>query len=443
MMPEGGWLLVVGCWLSAQCRRGARLFRQLTTDNQQPAPLIALLFALAIATNIAAAEEAPQPGANLDVALLTFGPGAEVWERFGHNAIQIRDRASGVANLYNYGIFDFDQEDFFLNFARGYMTYRMAVSDPAGDLPMYREEGRWIVEQDLNLTPAQRVRLATFLDWNARPENSQYRYEYFTANCSTRVRDALDAAVDGAIRAQTIAPSRGFTYRMDTLRLMRAEPVLMVAMDAGLGPFADKRLTYWDESFVPMELMRHLREVRVPDESGHLQPLVANETWLATARLADPPEFASAWVWQALAIGIASALAMLGLWRLRTYAWARAVFATIATSSAFVLGLGGVVLIALWTLTEHISAWRNENILLLNPLCLLLLPAWIGSFRARWRPTVFAQRLSIAIAVLACLAFFVKVFPAFAQDNRFWIALLLPLHVAMAIVLGARYAGTR
>lgn len=382
---------------------------------------------------------APPPGTNLDVALLTFGPGMQVWERFGHNAIQIRDRVSGVANLYNYGIFDFDQENFFLNFARGYMTYRMAVSDPADDLPMYREEGRWIVEQDLNLTPAQRVRLATFLDWNARPENTQYRYEYFTANCSTRVRDALDAALDGAIKAQTIAPSRGFTYRMDTLRLMRAEPVLMVAMDAGLGPFADKRLTYWDESFVPMELMRHLREVRVTDENGKLQSLVASETQLAAARLADLPEFAPAWVWQALAIGIASALAMLGLWRLRARAWARVAFASIASIGTLMLGLGGVVLIVLWTLTEHVSAWRNENILLLNPFCLLLLPAWFGAFRARWRPSIFARRLGIAIATLACLAFFIKVFPAFAQDNRFWIALLLPLHVALAIVLNATH----
>src|SRR5450432_1443119 len=106
-------------WLSAQRRRGERFFRQPTTDNRQPAPFIALLFALAITTNIAVAEEAPQHGANLDVALLTFGPGTQVWERFGHNAILIRDRSGGVENLYNYGIFDFDQEDFFLNFARG------------------------------------------------------------------------------------------------------------------------------------------------------------------------------------------------------------------------------------------------------------------------------------------------------------------------------------
>ena len=376
---------------------------------------------------------APPPGANLDIALITVGPGEEVWERFGHNAIEVRDRTSGVTHLYNYGMFDFSQNNFFLNFARGRMLYRIAVSDPDEDFPDYRAEGRWIVEQDLNLSPPQRIKLANFLDWNARPENTQYRYEYFTANCSTRVRDALDTAVDGAIKAQTIAPSRGFTYRMDTLRLMRPEPALMLGMDAGLGPFADQRLSYWDESFVPMELMRHLREVQVRDEAGNPQPLVAREVQLADARIAEPPDFPSAWIWQALAIGITSALALLALARLRTRAWARVLFATIASASALVLGLGGLILIALWAFTDHISAWRNENLLLLNPLCLLLLPVWIGAFRARWRPSPFARRLAIVIATLAGLAFFIKVFPAFAQDNRLWIALLLPVHVGLAL----------
>jgi len=202
------------------------------------------------------------PGANLDVSLFTFGPGEEVWERFGHNAIQIRDRSSGEAVLYNYGIFDFGQKNFFVNFARGLMTYRIAAGDPADELPVYVAEGRWIVEQKLNLTPAQRAQLAGFLANNARPENAEYRYDYFRANCSTRVRDALDAAAGGAIKAQTIAPSRGFTYRIDADRLMRPDPLVMLAMDAGLGPYADQRLSNWDESFVPMELMRHMREVQ-------------------------------------------------------------------------------------------------------------------------------------------------------------------------------------
>ena len=180
-------------------------------------------------------------GEDISVALVTFGPGTEVWERFGHNAILIdlHEPNKHVRLLYNYGMFDFAQKDFFLNFARGRMLYRIAVDDPADEFPFYRSEGRWIVEQDLNLTPEQRVKLFDYLEQNIRPENAQYRYDYFTANCATRVRDALDTALDGAIHTQLIAPSRGFTYRMDSMRLMRPEPVLMVLMDAGLGPFAD------------------------------------------------------------------------------------------------------------------------------------------------------------------------------------------------------------
>jgi hypothetical protein len=381
------------------------------------------------------AAPADASGAYLEVSLYTFGPGEEIWERFGHNAIEIRDRASGTARLYNYGIFDFAQENFFLNFARGLMTYRIASGDPAAELPVYVEEGRWIVKQELNLLPAQRAKLAQFLEWNARPEHALYRYDYFRANCSTRVRDAIDDALGGAIRAQTIAPSRGFTYRMDADRLMSPDPIVMLAMDAGLGPFADRRLTYWDESFVPMEFMRHVREVQVRDESGDLSPLVARELKIADARVADPPAAAPDWTWRALAVGVAAALLLLVLASLRRLAVARVAFASIATVTTFVLAFGGLVLAALWVLTDHVSAWRNENLLLFDPLCLLLLPCWIGAFRARWRPSRFALRCAVAIAGLAGLAWFAKIFPAFPQDNRFWIALLLPVHVAFAAIV--------
>ena len=373
-----------------------------------------------------------KPGANLDVSLLTFGPGEEVWERFGHNAIQIRDRSSGEAVLYNYGIFDFAQQNFFVNFARGLMTYRIAAGDPAGELPVYVAEGRWIVEQTLNLTPVQRARLAGFLANNARPENAEYRYDYFRANCSTRVRDALDAAADGAIKAQTIAPSRGFTYRIDADRLMRPDPLVMLAMDAGLGPYADRRLSNWDESFVPMELMRHMREIRVVDDAGRPRPLVAAETRLADARVPEPQDYAPQWTWHALAVGIATGALLLGLARMRARRWARAILASTVLTLSIVLGFAGLVLIALWGLTDHVSAWRNQNILLFNPLCLALLPCWIGAYRARWRPSRFARRVVLLIAACAGLALFIKVLPAFPQDNRMWIALWLPVHWALA-----------
>jgi hypothetical protein len=400
---------------------------------------VALLWILLLFPLFCSAQSLNPPpgelGAELQVALVTFGPGEEVWERFGHNAILIRDRAGSMQRLYNYGMFDFAQENFWLNFARGKMLYRISVSDPDDDYPMYRAEGRWIVEQELNLIPAQRAKLFQFLEWNARPENAQYLYEYFRANCSTRVRDALNDAVGGAIHDQLVAPSRGFTYRMDADRLMRPELLLMLGMDAGLGPFADQRLSYWDESFVPMEFMRHLRDIRVRGADGQFEPLIARETRVAAARIAEPPDFPSQWFWQALVIGVAFGISLLALARWRAHVWARVAFATLASMLALACGLAGIVLVALWTLTDHVSAWRNENLLLFNPLCLLLMPAWIGAFRKTWRPSPFMQRMALAIATFAGFALFLKVFPTFTQDNRLWIALLLPMHAALGRIV--------
>ena len=352
---------------------------------------LALIFFILLIGSIGIAhaqnDEASTSGTDLDVSLITFGPGTEVWERFGHNAILIHDGTTNESRLYNYGIFDFDQENFFLNFARGHMTYRMAVDDPEEELPMYVEEGRWIVRQELALTPAQKAKLAKFLDWNVRPENAQYRYNYFDDNCSTRTRDALNMAVDGAIREQTVAPSRGFTYRMDVLRLMLPDPLLMIGMDAGLGPFADRRLTYWDESFLPTELMRHMRDVSVTDPTtGERRPFVARETRLNEARIPEPSESPPDWFWKALTIGVALCILILVLARAHENAFARASFATLGMVIALVLGLGGLVLLGLWFLTDHVSAWRNENLFLLDPLCLLLIPTWIGAFRRNWSP---------------------------------------------------------
>ena len=68
----------------------------------------ALLVAPAVAQG---AVQTAEPGSELRVYLMTMGPGEQVWERFGHNAIWIHDRASRPDTAYNYGLFDFGQRD--------------------------------------------------------------------------------------------------------------------------------------------------------------------------------------------------------------------------------------------------------------------------------------------------------------------------------------------
>jgi len=68
------------------------------------------------------------------IGLLTMAPGAEYWARFGHNAILVVE-ADGTSTSYNFGYFDFEQENFFLRFIRGEMLYQL-VALPAEVISM-------------------------------------------------------------------------------------------------------------------------------------------------------------------------------------------------------------------------------------------------------------------------------------------------------------------
>jgi hypothetical protein len=372
------------------------------------------------------------PAGALEVSLLTFGPGQIYWERFGHNAIVIHDPASGETTSYNYGMFDFEEENFFLNFLRGRMFYQITAENPDDEIAYYGSEGRSVTRQDLRFSPSQAQALKTYLDTNLRPENRRYRYDYFTSNCSTRVRDALNEVLGGSLKAQMTSPSRGFSYRLLADSLTTPEPLLMGVIDIGLGPFADQRLSYWKDSFVPMQLMAHLREMKVKDASGELQPLVSAEQLLVPARLPAPPALPPDLRWPFFGIGLGLAALMLLLSSKRKSALARRGFATLAVAFSLVCALVGLVLLGLWGFTEHQSAWRNENLLVFSPLCLLMLPTWWRSARATAQSSRLARKVSALIALLAAFALFSKILSTFPQANLPWILLLLPTHLVLA-----------
>jgi len=390
---------------------------------------------LALASFGASAQDSG--GDDLDISLLTVGPGSIFWERFGHNAIIVRDRSAGTAIAYNYGIFDFEQEDFLTNFARGNMRYRIAADDLDDDIEMYREESRLMIEQRLDFTPDQARALRDYLLWNSQPENAFYRYDYFLANCSTRVRDALDKALGGAIRRGTEGRSRGYTYRMDALRLMAPEPLLMLGIDLGLGPYADERIDFWRESFVPAVFSQALAEVRSTADPS--KPLVAAEHVIENGTVPPPPDLPPDLRWPFLIIGLAIGVAIVWLRGVASPA-ARVPLAIFATVVELFCAIGGTLLLVLWFLTAHQSAWRNENLLLLSPLCFALIPAAASLARARPRIGHWTARLAWLVVGLAAFALFSKILPWFAQANLHWIVLFLPIHIALALAMTRRVA---
>ncbi len=376
------------------------------------------LFALWLLASIASA--APRIG------VATMAPGEIFFERFGHNAIIVADPETGSAISYNFGYFDPGEPDFVGKFARGIMQYYLVALPLDQDLSQYRDSGRGVRLQWLDLRPEQAQRLADALAERARPENARYRYDYYTSNCSTQVRDALDSALGHALKPQLAGRSRGNTYRSESVRLASPATWMWLGFDVGLGPAADKPMSRWEEAFIPMRLADSLREAKNADG----RPLVQSEVELLPHRVAAEPAEAPRrwlpWLLAGLISGVLIALAG------RRHRRATALFALAFWT---VCGLCGALLVYLWGFSEHWAAWRNHNLLLLNPLCWALLPGAIAVLRRRNPGRAFGVLL-ITMAACALFAWFVQWLPfAFGyQFNQPWIALLLPIHLAFAYV---------
>ena len=393
---------------------------------------LASLLALALALPVPArAGVANAPGANLEVSLITYGPGDTYWERFGHDAIELRDTVSGEAYNFNYGVFDFDESGFLLNFARGRMHYLMDAAPTTLDQSWYIQAGRSVTRQQLDLTPEQASALRDFLLWNLRPENARYDYDYYVDNCTTRVRDALDRALGGVLKAQLTRRPGGMTYRQQTARLMSAQPWLMLLLDLGLGPYADQPLNAWQESFLPSVLSQQLASVQLAGAQG-ARPLVAGTALISPNRLDTPPATAPDLRLPLALAGLALAIVLL----LARRSWP-AGFSLLGTLYLLFAGVAGIGLLFLWLLTTHHAAWANANLLLFNPLALALLPsAW------RARRGLPASRLADAVLVLQLLALLAAVLlhllPGTVQQNQPWLLFAMPAWLAMAWALRAR-----
>lgn len=339
------------------------------------------------------------PGSELEIYVMTMGQGDLLWERFGHNALGIRDRRAGTDIVYNWGTFSFEQEDFLPRFLRGEMLYWMAPNDAAGTLVAYQSWNRSVTVQRLNLTPAQRDSVRRFVEWNQQDANKFYRYDYYLDNCSTRVRDALDAVLGGAIRRATDSIQTPTTYRDHSLRLMDGMLWSRTGIDLGLGAPTDRPITAWEAMFIPMEMQRALRSIRVPDSTGALVPLVTSEDVLFEATRAperrDVPRLAGT----AFLLGLALAALLVAL----GYRLPGAVAATtLALACSLVAGTLGLLLFLLWTVTQHGATHGNQNLFFAQPLWLavLLLIPFVRRGRGHRDRLLLLIRLCTGLAVV-------------------------------------------
>ncbi len=374
-----------------------------------------------------------QPGDDLAIYALTFGPHEHPFFKFGHNAILVQPK-NGEGLVYNFGTFAFDSPALIPKFLRGKFKYWLSVAGAEDTMASYAAANRSILAQELDLTAAQKWALWKALRENARPENREYLYDYFYDNCSTRVRDAIDRATGGRVRTAGQRPA-SMTFRDHSLRSTADFWPEYVGLYLGLGRATDVPINRWQEAFLPERLADLLRSVRVPDGAGE-KPLVKSERVIYQSTRPAKPAAPPNWGIYFFAIGILVGGVLVSLGRLgRHRAGARVLLGISTSILGFVLGLVGLILVCLWLFTDHKAAHANANILQLAPWSLLLSAYGFAVALGRRAAMRRAQTFALSAAVFSALGVLCKVLPGLNQDNWPFILLCFPLWLGMWVGL--------
>jgi len=393
----------------------------------------AVAAALTVLGAVPAVAQGPTAASGLRVSVLTFGPGDLVFERFGHNALRIVDPSTGSDLAYNWGMFSFDQPNFLGRFLSGDTKYWVEAFRSQPLIDFYVGFDREAVEQVLDLTDAEKAELKAFVEDQVREENKYYRYQYFLDNCSTRIRDALDRVMGGALQRRFVPITTTWSYRDESVRLTGPTYYSQLGIELALGPSADAPLTAWESMFVPMRLRDFLREVTVPVAGGGTRPLVMQELVLHTPTT-RPPEPAAR---RGLTLGALGPV--LGAWMLMLVPTSlearrkrRLPAAVMAALFYGLTGLVGCVLLGMWLFSAHTFWYWNLTLLLCSPIALAA--AVLGA-RAVWRGErgVLATMVLAAVAVPAALALLIA--PFVSQRLGGPLMLLLPAHLGLALVI--------
>ncbi len=206
-----------------------------------------------------------------DVYLITCAPGNATYSIYGHTALRICVRGTGIDRVYNWGIFDFSTPNFAFRFAKGRLDYMLGSYGYDIFINEYVSEGRAVWSQTINLTSAEKEKLFALINENLKPENVKYRYDFFFDNCATRIRDILVASASDTIIFPVKEKQKSFRQLIDPNQ--KVLPWIDFGADMLLGLQADRKASPADEMFLPAYLMDNLSASVIIHENNR-EPII-------------------------------------------------------------------------------------------------------------------------------------------------------------------------
>lgn len=355
---------------------------------------------------------------DIKVSLLTCSPGSELYSIFGHTAIRVKS-SSNFDIIYNYGTFDFDDPDFYKNFVKGKLNYYVSAESFDMFMREYEYEKRGVVEQDLNMSCEERIRLFTALRENAKEENKYYKYQYLFDNCSTRPRDIIIKGFNDRVDFKNILGHRPPTYRdMIHEYLDRGKQYWSgFGIDLLLASRIDRKVTNLEAMFLPDYLLKGFDSAIV---DGHKtisgkRVLINNVPTLNDSESWFTP------------VAFTTILLLFGIALLFLKArWAQGISNIFDIGYFLILGLMGCFMLYMWFGTDHELCRDNYNVLWALPT-----HAVMSFFILKKRPFV---RKYFGVTTIISALFLISL-PILPQEMN---SAFLPLILLSAIRSGAR-----
>ncbi len=297
-----------------------------------------------------------QLSAYSEISIITSGPGNNLYEKFGHTAIRVKDPVLNIDLLYNYGIFDFNDPNFYMNFVKGFMNYKLAKYPFHYALKDANNDQRWVKQQLLNLSDKEKNEFFYFLENNAKPSNANYLYDPFFDNCSTRPKDIIQK-----IFGKNLIINENAIKTTKSLRTLMNEKIHSntwgsFGINIALGSRLDKTASVNEHAYLPEFLFKILKNSKIKREQNEVNlikrtiNLLDYKTKIAKADTFNP-------------LTVFTILLLISLFiTYKDYKNKRR--SKILDFVIFVsTGLVGLLIVFLWFFTNHSTAPNNFNFL--------------------------------------------------------------------------------
>lgn len=305
---------------------------------------------------------------SLYASLITCSPGSEAYTKFGHTALRLCDFSEqGYDLVYNYGVFDYDSDNFIFRFVCGLTDYVLAAEPTSDFINRYVYRGFTVWEQELDLTKAQLLRLRYLLEQNYRPENRTYRYNFLYDNCTSRAREMIERVI-GRDSICYNKEEENVTFREILHRYTASDPWLGFGIDMVLGAEVDRNANQVEQMFIPAIYQLNMDNTSILTHQGENESIVIQTKLYPPMRMLEQSQNFPLTPQQVgyMMLGITLLVSIIDMFRRKISLW-------LDITLYMLQGLAGIIVAFLFFFSVHPAVGSNWLVLAFNPLAFLLI----------------------------------------------------------------------